>query len=361
MMEVQCPHCGHVNQDLMQTGREISECGKCQQSFVLPLSNRPKILHAMSEPQLGLRGIQRGLSNGPTDVAIGTSGGIALVLTGLFYLVVITPLRDSYVGQLFGARGWVPYVVTLFACWASVMLVLKYRAYRHQLTALELDLLPHSFGSKITPANAHVFSSYLQNLDTNGPPSYLVRRLRWAIRHFRSRGNAQELASQLSERARADADALDSSYSMLRVFVWAIPILGFIGTVLGIGESVSSFSSAVAGAADLDVMKESIGSVTTGLGVAFDTTLLALVMSILVMFPTSALQKAEEGVLAHSDEYCDEHLLCRIDDTPEADSSQPAAPEVYAEEATAELGQVIDTLGKLENRISRLEPKRRGA
>lgn len=355
MLEVQCPHCGYVNQDLLQAGREISECGQCHRSFVLPLNDRPSILHAMSDSPPPPTRRSRGMADGPTDVSLGISGGIAIAVTGLFYLIIVTPFHDSYFGQLFAARGWVPYVVTLFTSWAGVMLAMKYRAYRNQLTALELDLLPHSFGRRITPENAHVFASYLNNLDANGAPSFLVRRLRWAMRHYRARRDSKELAVQLAERAHADADTVDSSYAMLRVFVWAIPILGFIGTVLGIGESVSSFSSAVSGAADLDVMKESIGSVTTGLGVAFDTTLLALVMSILVMFPTSALQKAEESVLSHSDEYCDEHLICRLDDTPaeEAAVLQAHAPK-------GELGQVIDTLGRLENRISRLEPKLRG-
>jgi hypothetical protein len=88
-------------------------------------------------------------------------------------------------------------------------------------------------------------------------------------------------------------------------------------------------------------MKDSIGTVTTGLGVAFDTTLLALVMSVLIMFPTSSLQKAEEDLLARVEDYCGRHLIARLDD---GDEPELAAPKLLrqvvarlADELTAEL------------------------
>ncbi len=83
---------------------------------------------------------------------------------------------------------------------------------------------------------------------------------------------------------------------------------------MGIGDAVGGFSESVGAAVDIEVMKESIGNVTSGLGVAFDTTLLALVMSILIMFPSSSLQKAEDDYLAAVEDYCDEQLMRRLDD-----------------------------------------------
>ena len=76
--------------------------------------------------------------------------------------------------------------------------------------------------------------------------------------------------------------------------------------------TASEKPDAVARAADLEVVKSSIGTVTTGLGVAFDTTLLALVMSIFIMLPASSLQKAEEDFLARVDDYCRRHLVARL-------------------------------------------------
>lgn len=187
----------------------------------------------------------------------------------------------------------------------------------------------------------------------------LVERLRWGIQFFRVHEDVRDLATRLSERARADADAVESSYTMLRTFIWAIPILGFIGTVLGIGEAVSGFSNSVASAADLELMKESIGSVTTGLGVAFDTTLLALVMSIVIMFPISSLQKAEEDFLSRSEVYCDEHLLCRVSQLRPEDATldRHGTPGRAAGSFdSGELQRLVRAVGEFDRRISRLEP-----
>ena len=122
------------------------------------------------------------------------------------------------------------------------------------------------------------------------PGNLQITRLIRALEHFSVRRSVSETVDQLRLSAERDENAIESGYVMLRVFIWAIPILGFIGTVLGIGASVGGFSEAVSSAADLDVMKDSIGVVTSGLGVAFDTTLLALVTSVLIMFPYSCFR-----------------------------------------------------------------------
>jgi len=69
--------------------------------------------------------------------------------------------------------------------------------------------------------------------------------------------------------------------------------------------------------------------VTGGLGVAFDTTLLALVMSILIMFPASAVQRIEEGFLGEVEDYCAEHLVRRLRDETD-DGPDDAAVEALA-------------------------------
>jgi biopolymer transport protein ExbB/TolQ len=164
------------------------------------------------------------------------------------------------------------------------------------------------------------------------------------LEHFRVRADVAEAVDVLRAQAERDEAAVESSFSMLRVFIWAIPILGFIGTVLGIGQSVGGFSESVAAAADLDVMKDSIGTVTSGLGIAFDTTLLALVMSIFIMFPTSSLQKAEEDHLARVDDYCQRNLVARLDDG----RTSEAGDDAWVDRVAGRLAERL--LGALERR-----------
>ena len=112
----------------------------------------------------------------------------------------------------------------------------------------------------------------------------------------------------LKSQSEIDATMVDSSYVLIKVFIWAIPILGFIGTVLGISEAVSSFGGEMGAAADIEKIKEQLGQVTGGLSEAFDTTLVSLIFSLFVMFPTSVMQKNEEDLLNKVDEYCNEYF-----------------------------------------------------
>jgi len=122
------------------------------------------------------------------------------------------------------------------------------------------------------------------------------------------------VANMMMSQSEIDAGTINSSYALLKVFLWAIPILGFIGTVIGISGAVAGFSSSLQGAADIEVLKASLGNVTSGLAVAFDTTLVALVMSLIISFPSNSMQKAEEDLLSWVDAYCNENLLKRLND-----------------------------------------------
>ena len=275
-----------------------------------------------------------------------------LALSGLVTAIVLMLLSmtPELIRDKFFERGTVPYVVTWLTAWSSTLLFFKLRQLRAWQGALELDLLPVSLGERITPENAPLFVEHLDGLPVSRD-NPLTSRIRRALHHFEARGDTREVADQLATRAQADADAVDSSYSIVRVFIWAVPVLGFIGTVIGISEAVAGFSTSVGGAADLDVMKESIGTVTSGLGVAFDTTLVALVMSIFIMFPSSSLQKAEEDFLADIDDLCDARLIRRL----VGDAGAPRGDARVIEEAIAremaahhaELRGWLDRLGQV--------------
>ncbi|MGH0037144.1 MAG: MotA/TolQ/ExbB proton channel family protein [Myxococcota bacterium] len=367
MNEARCPYCEEP-----WTGSEsgppadgIADCAACGRSFALA---EAAATAAAAGPEAGLP-VDAALpvegagpvarKSAPTDASSLLSGAIAAVVTVVFYLAIVLPLRQTGFGQLFADRGWVPYAITFLAAWSGVVLALKAWRLSGQVRALEFDLLPVQIAERITPDNAHVFSSYMRNLPGARGGHFLIERVQRALQFFRVRPSVREVVDQLRAQADADAEAVESSYSLLRVFIWAIPILGFIGTVSGIGDAVGAFSNAVGGAADLGVLQESIGSVTSGLGVAFDTTLLALVMSIAIMFPTSSLQRAEERFLAAVEEYCNEHVMRRMDDASLA--APGGAPDRALGERQIDLLQrLTDALEDVDQRLSKLEDRGRG-
>lgn len=238
---------------------------------------------------------------------------IALGFTVVWYLAVY-PFEDTYFGELFYARGPVPYALVFLTGWAWTIIAVKFYALRRQQAALIFDALPMGIAEDITRTTVEAFLNHVDRLPLRLQDCLLVMRVRRGLEHFLVRQNNQEVADLMSSQSDIDANAIQSSYTMVKVFIWAIPILGFIGTVMGISEAIGAFSGSLDKAEDVQFLVDSINRVTGGLGVAFDTTLVALVLSLLVSFPSSGMQKAEEEFLNRVDEYCNENLLKRLDD-----------------------------------------------
>ena len=86
-------------------------------------------------------------------------------------------------------------------------------------------------------------------------------------------------------------------YVVPRYINWAIPILGFIGTVLGISLAADGIQSIVGNRGSLSDLSSELGDAIAPLGIAFDTTLIALSLSVLLTLLQTALQRWEDSVL----------------------------------------------------------------
>lgn len=259
---------------------------------------------------------------GGTHVSVLWSGLIGLA-AAILYLALMFPLRGLYFGAVFIQRGWVPYVETLLFFWAVAFLVFKWMKLRQQRDAMLFDLLPTEIDEEITASNVERFLEHVHATTEKVKDSVLVHRVQRGLEHFKVRQSNPEVAALLSSQSDIDANAVSTSYTIVKVFIWAIPILGFIGTVIGIGAAVAGLSSDISSAEDMAALKGSLGAITSGLGVAFDTTLVALVMSILLRFPADALEKAESDLLNEVDDYCNENLVLRLRDGGQHASSAP--------------------------------------
>jgi biopolymer transport protein ExbB/TolQ len=262
-----------------------------------------------------------------TSVSTWQAGAIGAAVTLALYLALFLPLKNTYLGQLFLARGPMQHCTTLVTCWGLAMLALKYRAVRAQLgyAGSELELIPLEIGLQITPDNVDQFLNHLAGLPRAARLSILGRRIQGALEHFKSRTSVPEVQQYLATQAELDASGVDAGYTLLRAFIWVIPLLGFIGTVTGIGFAVSGLDAAVSEAgsqATGEHLMRGLTLVTGGLAVAFDTTFLALVMAIVLLFPTESLRRTEYGMLDRIEAFANDSLLRRMSDeraTPRGD------------------------------------------
>ena len=253
-----------------------------------------------------------------TDVSMIRSLLYGLAMSAGFMLLVLPLyLAGFYFGDLFYDRGGVPYALVLFLGWSIAILILKRQKVKRQRASMLFDLLPNDLADDITDKSVGKFVKHIHELPVVAGESFLVARVLRGLEHFRVRNSNPEVVAMLASQSEIDANAVQSSYSLLNVFIWAIPILGFIGTVIGISAAVGNFSGSMDAAGDVSALKDSLNGVTGGLATAFDTTLVALVMSMIVMFPTSSMQKSEEDLLNSVDEYCNENLLKRLNDGQE--------------------------------------------
>jgi len=248
----------------------------------------------------------------------------AITATAVFYLLLwpISSIggKQTYIGRLFigtssyAAGGWVPIAEVFTFCWAGGMLVQKWFKIRRQQRGLLYDVLPQELGEAITLDNLDQFTSHIRSLPKEAAGSFLVTRCLPGLEHFRVRKSASDTATMLSSQSDIDASSVDASYTMFHVFIWAIPILGFLGTVIGVSDAVAGFTGTLESSSDIGGLKTGLKSITSGLGTAFDTTFVALSMAMLLTFPVSSLQKNEGDLLGHIDEYTNENFLRRLDD-----------------------------------------------
>ena len=121
-----------------------------------------------------------------------------------------------------------------------------------------------------------------------------------ALHRFHATNSIQDAANAVKERAELTADRLDSSLSLVRYIAWAIPAIGFIGTVRGIGLALA-FAE--------DAIKGDIGPVTDALGLAFNSTLVALLISMALMYFMHIVQSRQEAFIIETQTYCRNKLI----------------------------------------------------
>jgi biopolymer transport protein ExbB/TolQ len=184
--------------------------------------------------------------------------------------------------------------------WALAIMTYKAREILQERNLLEVELIPIAEGMRILPEDTREFARQVEALPGERQRMLLPRALINALRRFNSTRNIQDVSSSTNSVFESEADRLESELSMIRYISWAIPSIGFIGTVRGIGEALAQADKAVQG---------DIAGVTQSLGVAFNSTFIALLISIFLMFLVYQLQLLQERLVFDSKNYLDEKLI----------------------------------------------------
>ena len=187
--------------------------------------------------------------------------------------------------------------------WAIIMITYKMYHVLQEKKVLAINFLDIETGERIIPEEALIHTKQIENRVQRNPRIanlLLPRVIFTALQRFSATHSIQDVAHSVREIAESEADRLDTDLSLIRYIAWAVPSVGFIGTVRGIGQALTQADQAIKG---------DIQGVTASLGLAFNSTFIALFLSIILMFVIHTLQSREESLILEVEDYCRERLV----------------------------------------------------
>lgn len=291
---------------------------------------------------MSLRNPERGLFS--VKGLIFSLGLVAsFIFVGAIYTLAIRPgaeradLANSYgvdVGSSFSSiyvilKDYEQQICLSLFLWGIMILIYKFILLRQEVSTLG-RFAPESEGLQIPPEvellqdsrsisrdRAKTLASEIDEKSQqpelkNKILPYIMAR---GLERYQMTGSVPEATETIMGRLEVASEQQESELSMLRYLVWAIPSIGFIGTVRGIGVALQRADEAIQG---------DIAGVTSALGVAFNSTLVALFISIALMLLIHLLQSGQEGLILRLQTFCREQLLDKLFDQESTEEEAPS-------------------------------------
>lgn len=249
--------------------------------------------------------------------------GIALgplLATGFLFVVALLPmpvLHRYFLGHPISKAITFLFFISLASMWRVLRTTRRNR--------LVVDSIPtNSLCPKLlieTSTNiasrAHRWLEHLAGLPHVVRSSWLLKRLEGVLDRQRLRGHAHGLADDLREFSERDADTAHGCLSVVRATIWAIPMFGFLGTVVGITETLGSL--------DFTNAESAMVNLKAGLYVAFDTTALGICLSVLAIFIQLPVERDQQRLLERIDKLVGSLIPPILPDTPTTTANDPVA------------------------------------
>lgn len=193
-----------------------------------------------------------------------------------------------------------PEACFILAVWAGFILGYRWFLMNRERSLLDQEFIGLKPGQVIFPDDVREYSRHIEHLPEMQQRQFLPRALKVVMNRFGATRSVQHAASAGRDECEFEASRLDSELSLIRFSVWAIPAVGFVGTVRGIGAALQQAQRAAAG---------DVTGVTQGLGITFNATLVALSLCIVVMFFLHQLQLSQDRLVLDTKTYVDDHLI----------------------------------------------------
>ena len=239
--------------------------------------------------------------------------GVAAVMTILVALILVIVAPNSYL-LLMMNRCWTNWAVVFFSWWCLGILLAKWIKTSIQMRALRaVDIVPRRGDFILSPGTSGDVLRRIKAVAERPKDFLLFRRIDMALSNLGNIGEVRDVGAVLESQADSDGSSVDSSYTVIRSLIWTIPILGFIGTVVGLSQAIGSFTDVLTQTgSDAGSIKSKLGPVVGGLATAFETTLVALIAAVIIQLLSTWVYKREEALLDGITDFTTENVLSRL-------------------------------------------------
>jgi len=214
-------------------------------------------------------------------------------------------------GEDWYLRAMSSWMVNLFSFMAFGVAIAQLLARRNwirqQRQGFQLPLLDGDSETLILPNDAVECRRRIRDLPEPKRRLLLVELLSAALQRSRANWSAEDASAAVQGQAELVQVRTDSEYAMVRYLAWAIPAIGFIGTVLGIGQAMAALRH-LSGDSGIDPIDEA----TSALHLAFDTTFVALVLSLVLMFLMHRIQASDDKLIVRAADWCLRRFVYRM-------------------------------------------------
>jgi hypothetical protein len=263
-----------------------------------------------SDPERGL-----GLPAGPfTQPGTTLPMLLAMLITGLVYGGLWffgegTWLRTSLLRE---DSWYISALIVFLSALALSILMVKRAKILVQSRALRLPVVPQRGDWVLSVDTVDEVLARLWDLSDDPGRFVLLNRIQVGLSNLRNMGRVGDLGDVLRYQAESDEAGVESSYGVVRGLIWGIPVLGFIGTVIGLSAAVGAFANTLGNAQSVQEITQELRPVIGGLSTAFETTLQALIAALVLQQFLVVVRRQEERMLDQFTEFCQRWLLGRV-------------------------------------------------
>mgnify|MGYP000883641730 CR=1 FL=1 len=278
-----------------------------------------------------------------TTVNVGISILLALATTAIIFLILWqlkgTFIRDLFIGRYENDPGRYIFQGLITFMWAlsTVTVIQKRVILRKEFRMLQELPIPDDLDMTDIPGLIEVYENLctMPDVDKRMAGTRVARVLAMWI----NTEDFERCSQTAKEESELDQFTADASFRGNRLFIWTMPLLGFLGTVYGVSYGIGGFAEFLRGEVTAEEIKYQVGLITQGLAIAFYTTLLGLFTSGGAAYPSMQAERAEEEILGAIDEFIGERLIARM---PSAKKTEFPSEHIKAiRDGMAELTQYM--------------------